>query len=522
MGTLKASLKTTMSINNTEFGILMSAVTLVNTILPLFAGAFVDDTSSRLGSVRSTALVSATIFIGSIIVSLAAAQGNYPAMVTGQIIYGLGGGMIVTMQEAIISKWFRNQQLSIVLGVTLAWSRLVQWVAKMICYPIIRSTANPHAPIFIATMICAVGFLTNGVYWYLMYRCGSITGTGQVILVDQHRPLPVYTSMWTMMRWVFRWIVYLPSIFWMVPWLQLVMSSVLSSFDDVATEFIEFRFATDEVMAGYQSSLSQAMPIVLAPVLGILIHRYGKRLYCLIFGACLLVLSMLLLGYTMASPVIGMLIFSSALSFGPIAIISSGPLMLPHELSGLAMGLHKCANNIGTTIVSVLVGYVQDLTYHDGDTNDDQHDLMFEYESVMILYLVLACMSVAVAVMFWWMDRTMLDGWLQADKHERDHRLAGLEKHDTPAPHTPEDPPQEVEKTPACVSTVDTDHVPTTAHNEDDDETHLRQITGNRLRSSSSWVYAGLYTFWLVAAWVVFIVFALMPLYMNYDQNFSG
>lgn len=87
-----------MQINNTQFSILLSSVTLVNTILPLLAGIFIDDISS-LGSIRGTTLVSIIIFIGSAMVSIASHANSYPLMVTGQIIIGLGGGMIVTMQE---------------------------------------------------------------------------------------------------------------------------------------------------------------------------------------------------------------------------------------------------------------------------------------------------------------------------------------------------------------------------------------------------------------------------------------
>ena len=89
-----------MQINNTQFGILVSAVTLVNTILPLLAGVFIDDLSS-LGSIRATTLVSIVIFIGSMLVSIGSGRNSYSIMVTGQIVYGLGGGMIVTMQEGI-------------------------------------------------------------------------------------------------------------------------------------------------------------------------------------------------------------------------------------------------------------------------------------------------------------------------------------------------------------------------------------------------------------------------------------
>ncbi|KAG1245603.1 hypothetical protein G6F68_014989 [Rhizopus microsporus] len=143
-------------------------------------------------------------------------------------------------------------------------------------------------------------------------------------------------------------------------------------------------------MAGYQSSLTQVVPVVLAPIMGIVVHKYGQRLTILFIASIVLLVAMILLSYTWVTPAIGMIVFSLALALGPVSLLSSTSLLLPHELSGTGMGLHKCANNIGTTIVSVLVGYVQDLTYHDGNPNDNMTDLQSEYNGVMILYLVLA------------------------------------------------------------------------------------------------------------------------------------
>ncbi|KAI8076784.1 major facilitator superfamily domain-containing protein [Halteromyces radiatus] len=496
MGTLKTSLKKSMHINNTQFGILLSAVTLVNTVLPLLAGAFVDDTTG-FGSVRATTFVSFVIFSGSLIVSLAAAYNNYPAMITGQMIYGLGGGMIVTMQEAILSKWFRNQQLAIVIGVILSLARLVKWLAKMICYPIVNATDDANAPIYIATMICAVGFAMNGVYWYIMCHYGWATSSGKELSSpnqnirpnnddDNQHPFDhlKHTSSlspMTTIRWIYRWLFFLPSIFWMIPWIQFIMSSVLSSFDDIATEYVQFRFQTTTVMAGYQSSLSQVVPIVVGPIMGIIIHRFGHRVTSLFVGTLFLVVSMILMGYTMISPAVGMILFSCALAFGPVSVLSSTAMLLPHGLVGIGAGLHKCANNIGTTIVAVIVGYVQDLTYHDGNPSDDNADLQTEYDGVMILYLSLACGSTLIAVILWWMDRRQLMGWLQADKKDRDQRLEVLTS---------------MEPNKSC--------------------SNLAAI-GSQVRKTKSYVYVGIYCFWLLAAWVIFFVFALMPVYMNYE-----
>lgn len=151
----------------------------------------------------------------------------------------------VTMQEAILSKWFRNQQLAIVIGFKLCSSRLTQCIAKIICYPIVNATGNPNAPIYISTVICIWGFIMNIIYWYVMCKQGWATLSGKEIM-DQNKNVDkgkdddddrrsILTILIKSIRWIVHWIFFLPPMFWMIPWIQMIMSSSLSSFDDIAT-----------------------------------------------------------------------------------------------------------------------------------------------------------------------------------------------------------------------------------------------------------------------------------------------
>lgn len=196
-------------------------------------------------------------------------------------------------------------------------------------------------------------------------------------------------------------------------------------------------------------------------------------------ASIVLLVAMILLSYTWVTPAIGMIVFSLALALGPVSLLSSTSLLLPHELSGTGMGLHKCANNIGTTIVSVLVGYVQDLTYHDGNPNDNITDLQSEYNGVMILYLVLAGLSIIIACAFFILDRVVLHSWLQIGKVEREKRLD------------------------ECI------------HGYEKNEADLKMV-GLQLRKEKKITYFSFFSFWLVISWIVFFVFALMPVYQNY------
>lgn len=258
-----------MHINNTQFSILVSSVTLVNTVLPLLAGVFIDDISG-IGSIRATTMVSFVIFIGSLLVSVGAGLASYPCMMAGQIVYGLGGGMIVTMQEGILSRWFRDKELAIVIGIMLCVARLTKWVAKMVAYPIINSTGSTDWPIHIATIFCAAGAVINAIYWIVMWRKGLATITGKEIIqyrgsykndfehqhqsniTEKKSATPTindnisgyehsFISSFQLhqqkktFKWSYSILLYLPKTFWMIPLIQLTMSSVLSSFDDVAT-----------------------------------------------------------------------------------------------------------------------------------------------------------------------------------------------------------------------------------------------------------------------------------------------
>lgn len=207
---------------------------------------------------------------------------------------------------------------------------------------------------------------------------------------------------------------------------------------------------------------------------------------------------MVLLAYTWVNPAVGMIIFSFALALGPVSVLSSTALLLPHELAGTGMGLHKCANNIGTTIVSVLVGYVQDLTYHDGNPHDDVSDLQKEYEGVMILYMCIAAAATLVVVVFWLMDRYILKGWLQADRKERQKRVDLVQSK------------EQDEKT-----------LYMHANQEELRKTNQEKMTalnmiGSRLSEKKSYLYVACFVFWLLVSWVIFFAFALMPIYEDY------
>lgn len=57
-----------------------------------------------------------------------------------------------------------------------------------------------------------------------------------------------------------------------------------------------------------------------------------------------------------------MVLYSFSLAFGPIAMITSIGMILPSDYIGTGLGIYKASNNIGTSILEIIVGIVQDHT----------------------------------------------------------------------------------------------------------------------------------------------------------------
>lgn len=479
-----------MSINNTQFSILMTSVTLINTVLALVAGVYADDFSSNaFGTIRITLAINIVIFIGSLITTVGAQHLNFNLMLAGQFIFGLGDCAIVTFQETILSRWFRDQQLTIVWGLMLSMARLTKFIAKLICYPLVDATGDFTRPIILSTILCAISIAANVLYWITMTRVGLATVAGKEIYSSSSRTVSNLTlnhpgsSRWKSLSLFF----YLPAIYWMVPWLQLTLSSVLSAFDDVSTEFVQFEFTTSSLDAGFTSSFVQLVPIIVAPLSGLIIDRFGRRLYFLMLGGILLLVGLLLLSYSQANPIAGILLISSTFALGSIGIMSSCTLILPVELIGIGVGLKKSANNVGSTIISIIVGYIQDLTFHDGDNLDNFSDQVNQYDYVMVFFIAVSSFAIVLIAVFWYMDRVQLGGWLQANKKERERRL------------------EEVKQ--ISIYGNGDDHV----------KKEALKIVGYQIKQKKSYMYVGLYAIWFVVSWVIFFVFALMPIYQDYQ-----
>ncbi|KAJ8654388.1 hypothetical protein O0I10_009956 [Lichtheimia ornata] len=399
LGAMKASIKENLMIDNTRYGVLSSAVSIINTVFPIVGGFFID----VCGTVWGTIVVNLMIFTGSLLTAIAARISSFSLMVVGQVVFGIGSGLIVTMQESLLSKWFRTKYLAFAIGMQLSISRLSTFLGTLVSNPIAIRMNDWVWAFWLALTLCAFSIIMNIIYaLVLRHLQGNVMSKAEMLKIKAKKTVHVKS------------VLRFPPYFWLILFIEFVYAAVWTVHQSVATELVQIHFGTTQVIAGYKASISQVVPIVTTPVLGLFMDLFGRRVSILICSAALFMISCGLLGWTMVEPVVGMILYSFSLAFGPISMITSIGMILPSDYIGTGLGLFKGSNNIGSSILDIVVGLVQDNTYEG------------TYVGVMIVFLCLAAVGLLVILWLWYTQYKYLGNLLEMSRKQREQRMAEI------------------------------------------------------------------------------------------------
>ncbi|KAI9497255.1 major facilitator superfamily domain-containing protein [Zychaea mexicana] len=389
---MKNTVKQEFGITNSQYGVIQSTVSIVNTVLPVIGGIFVDAFGTVPGSIITTVLITS----GNTLVAISTSSASLPTMIIGRILYGIGSGTVVIVQETILSQWFKGRSLAAVMALLLTVSRLASFLAQATVVPIANWTGWYGYGFWFSAFLCMVSFLFNLVYIGLLRTVNLPTNGCQrrVKAIERKKS--------------FRWhkLMYLPHSFWLIAAMEFLLGGSWGCFLHINSEFVKIRFGYNNARAAATASTAQILPVILMPFLGVCLDKYGKRTWMMIgSGVCMLV-SLLLLDFTTIPPVVGMLIFSISLSLGPVGLVSSVPIILPLSLVGTGMGLIKSGTNIGSTLFDITTGLLQDADPNKG------------YKSVVLFFIAIAALAIVAGVILCILDYSMYNRLLDRSARE--------------------------------------------------------------------------------------------------------
>ncbi|KAF9115980.1 hypothetical protein BGX27_005417 [Mortierella sp. AM989] len=414
-GPLKDVLKENVGISNTQFSLLQSSLTLFPTVVPLIGGLLVE----RYGTGPSSIVFTSIVIIGQIIVVLGCWTHSVKIMIVGFILFGLGAAPITLIQETIWVRYFRNNNLGIVLAMGLTSGKLAGFLA--LATSVSLSTLPPFGfvtPFLVSLAIAIFAWVMNIIFLTLLKKPkeGMDTMTKITILLKAKR---------TNIGW--REVYGFSSMFWTLLVISFLVGASWNPFMHQASNIVKHRYMLSDQQAGLESSIILAVPLITYPFLGTFIDHAGKRAWLLLATAGLLISTHVVLLIPFESvPIpssIPMLLFALSLSLGTLSIVTSMPVLTKHVPTGL--GLHRSIDNIGATLFGTIAGMLQD-SVPDGESEtegffDKLYHKIFpaqadkaaqEREDLRLIgmFLAIACLAFITSAVFVWGDYHWTDG----------------------------------------------------------------------------------------------------------------
>lgn len=276
-------------------------MSIINTVFPIVGGFFID----VCGTVWGTIVVNLMIFTGSLLTAIAANISSFSLMVVGQVVFGIGSGLIVTMQESLLSKWFRTKYLAFAIGMQLSISRLSTFLGTLVSNPIAIRMNDWVWAFWLALTLCAFSIIMNIIYaLVLRHLQGNVMSKAEILKIKAKKTVHVKS------------VLRFPPYFWLILFIEFVYAAVWTVHQSVATELVQIHFGTTQVIAGYKASISQVVPIVTTPVLGLFMDLFGRRV-----SVCKLILpnnmmTMMILMMVIDSDLLGCIIHDQLWSLG--------------------------------------------------------------------------------------------------------------------------------------------------------------------------------------------------------------
>lgn len=176
------------------------------------------------------------------------------------------------------------------------------------------------------------------------------------------------------------------------------------------------------------------------------------------------------IGFTSIDPIVAMILLAAAIALKGLASLTAIPLIIPLSHLGTAFAIYRCINSIGSCILDITVGAVQDAT--PGQT----------YYRVMVLFTVLSVVATLLSVVWLFVDRKYYNGIMQCNNKQREPYM--LEKRENEARAAAEG----------------------------------RDVLVSSATRKSNVVYAALFFASIVTAWVTFFVFVVRAVQHNTFQ----
>ncbi len=385
-----------------EYGFFSGAYGYINVFLLMlfFGGIILDKCGVRFTGTMSSSLM----FVGALLKWYAldntfgdAQIFGYPVQVAlaalGFAIFGMGAEITGITVTKIIAKWFTGHELALAMGLQVAMARIGTAAALACSLPIANKIGAVSAPVLLGAALLCVGVVSFLVYCVMDKKLDASVAATE----EQETEEGFHFSDLK--------VIFTNKGFWLIAILCVLFYSGVFPFLKFATKLMIYKYGVEPELAGLIPAMLPFGTILLTPVFGSLYDRLGKGATLMISGSLMLTLVHVLF----ALPILNewwfaiaiMVILGIAFSLVPSAMWPAVPKIIPMKQLGSAYAIIFYIQNIGLSMVPVLIGSV----IQNYATIETAEGVTYDYTIPMTIFAVFGIVAVGVALLLKHIDK---------------------------------------------------------------------------------------------------------------------
>jgi len=364
MAPLKPMLEKELLWNSADYGFFTSAYGWFNVFLLMliFGGIILDKMGVRFTGKMATIIMVIGTAIKYWAISTHSLDGHtilgWKAQVMvaglGFATFGVGVEVAGITVSKIIVKWFKGKELALAMGLEMATARLGTTLAMATSIPIATALHGVSKPILVCLIMLCIGMVAFFFYATMDKKLDKSVADEALRSgsVDDEESFKISHVLQILKNkgW------------WYIAILCVLFYSAVFPFIKYATDLMVNKFHVGEKIAGDIPALLPLGTILLTPLFGNIYDRKGKGASIMIIGAVLLILvhAVYSIPFLTATPlaIAMIMLLGVALSLVPSAMWPSVPKIIPEKQLGTAYGMIFLIQNIGLSLVPLLIGWV--------------------------------------------------------------------------------------------------------------------------------------------------------------------
>ena len=385
-----------------EYGFFSGAYGYINVfLLMLFFGGIILD---KCGVRFTGTMCSSLMLVGALLKWYALDNSfgdaqifGYPVQVAlaalGFAIFGMGAEITGITVTKIIAKWFTGHELALAMGLQVAMARIGTAAALACSLPIANKMGAASAPVLLGAALLCVGVVSFLVYCVMDKKLDASLAATE----EQEAEEGFHFSDLK--------VIFTNKGFWLIAILCVLFYSGVFPFLKFATKLMIYKYNVDPELAGLIPAMLPFGTILLTPVFGSLYDRLGKGATLMIIGSFMLTMVHVLF----ALPILNewwfaiaiMVLLGIAFSLVPSAMWPAVPKIIPMKQLGSAYAIIFYIQNIGLSMVPVLIGSV----IQNYATIETAEGVTYDYTIPMTIFAVFGVVSVGVALLLKYINK---------------------------------------------------------------------------------------------------------------------